>query len=73
MEKYRTIYAFEAITKVVSGKTVYLLDKKHRNVQCVNDMTLEALADVLRNEDSGNAEDRFVFWYTEGGEGDAEL
>ena len=73
MEKYRKIYAFEAITKVVSGKTVYLLDKKHRNVQCVNDMTLDALAEVLRNEDSGCAEDRYAFWYVEGGEEDAEL
>lgn len=73
MEKYRMIYAFEAITKVVSGKTVYMLDKKHRNVQCVNDMTLDALAEVLRIEDSGWAEDRFAFWYAEECEENGEL
>ena len=61
MKKYRTIYAFEAITKVVGGETVYMLDKEDRDVYCVNELRVKHLADVLRADD----DDRFMFWIEE--------
>lgn len=65
MKKYRTIYAFEAITKVVGGENVYMLDKENREVIHVNQMLVRHLADVLREDD----DDRFMFWIEES-EGD---
>lgn len=70
MEKYVEIYAFEAIGKVVEGYTVYMLDKKHRSVFCVNDMTMNDIAEVLREN---KRDGRFEFWIVEEGEADAEL
>ena len=65
MKKYRTIYAFEAITKVVGGENVYVLDKEIQEVFHVNQMLVRHLADVLRADD----DDRFMFWIEES-EGD---
>ena len=61
MKKYRTIYAFEAITKVVGGENVYMLDKENREVFHVNQMLVRHLAEVLRADD----DDRFMFWIEE--------
>ena len=61
MKKYRTIYAFEAITKVVGGENVYMLDKENREVFHVNQMLVRHLAEVLREDD----DDRFMFWIEE--------
>ena len=70
MEKYIGIYEFQAITKVMEGKSVYMLDKKHHNVFCVNFMTLNDIAEVLKEE---NKNGRFEFWIVEDVEENGEL
>ena len=70
MEKYTGIYEFQVIAKVIDGKSVYMLDRKRRNIECVNGMTLNNIAEVLKEE---NKNGRFEFWIVEDVEENGEL
>lgn len=60
MEKYVKIFTFDAMEKISEGKTVYVVDRKRREVFCVNEMTMGDFAEMVNAKgDSG----RLDFWY----------
>ena len=67
--EYKTIYPFCVIDKIKGGKSVWMLDRKARAVDCVNEMTVADVVEILEKE---TERERFEFWYEEVAE-DAEL
>lgn len=62
MEKYVLLLSYEVMDMVKAGKTVYVLDRKHNEVYCVNSLTVSEFAEILVAED---ALMRYEFWYAE--------
>lgn len=62
MKKFKVIYPWEALDEIKEGKTVFMLDRETQTVECVNDMTVDTLAQVLM---IGNEKNRFDFWMEE--------
>ena len=67
--KYVTLYPFYVMDKIKEGKSVWMLDRKALAVDCVNEMTVADVVEVLEKETEHG---RFEFWYEEVAE-DAEL
>ena len=63
MKTYETIYSFEVLETIQEGKLVYLLDRYEQIVMCVNDITVDKLAEVLKN--SKTEKKRYEFWIEE--------
>lgn len=55
---YEMVYDFEVFTKIREGKRVYALDRKEKNVLCVNDIHVETAIQYLNNKENN----RFEFW-----------
>lgn len=70
MTKYVTILPYEVMDMVMKGREIFMLDKKAKEVQRVNDMPVYGLAVVLLTEDSRL---RYDFWYEEEETADAEF
>ena len=60
MKTYETIYSFEVLEEIQNGKLVYLLDKFERVVLCVNDITVDKLAEILARGKTDKK--RYEFW-----------
>lgn len=60
---YKTIYHFLVLDEIKEGKSVYCLDRKAREVHCVNELTVNDTVAML-NADSTEP-DRFEYWVEE--------
>lgn len=58
--KYKAVYHFMVIDKIMEGKTVYCLDKKAREVHTVNELTMNDMVAILNAENT--EPDRFEYW-----------
>lgn len=63
MKTYEIIYPFELLDLIQEGKLVYLLDRYEQVVLCVNDITVDKLAEVLKNGKTDKK--RYEFWIEE--------
>jgi hypothetical protein len=59
---YKTIYPFEALTKIREGKEVFVLNRDIRKVFCLNDISTAAAVKAI---DAGNTNNQYEFWYEE--------
>lgn len=57
---YKTIYHFLVLDEIKKGETVYCLDRKAREVYCVNELTVNDTVAMLNAE--GIKPDRFEYW-----------
>ena len=63
MKTYESVYSFVVIDKIREGKTVFVLDKENEKVMKVNELTVDQLMRLLRNDES--TPNRYYFWYSE--------
>jgi hypothetical protein len=57
---YESIFSFRIYDAVMDGKSVYILDRKHRNVIEAGDMPLGVFADWIKRVEKEPT--RFDFW-----------
>lgn len=62
MKIYKDIYGFQTMDEIRKGKDVYVIDKKDREVYCMNTMRV---ADFINIVNSDNDNDRFSFYIIE--------
>lgn len=60
--KYKKIYSFQVVDKIMEGEKVYMLDKQSVTALCVNDLSVGCLAVTLTDEDTAG---RYEFWIVE--------
>ena len=59
--KHVDIYYWEAFDRVKAGKEVYVVDKQEHTVYCVNALSVNTFAELIRLSES----DRFYWWCEE--------
>ena len=59
---YKTIYPFEALTKIREGKEVFVLNRDIRKVFCLNDISTAAAVKAI---DADNTNNQYEFWVEE--------
>jgi len=60
---YKTIYHFLVLDEIKDGKTVYCLDRKEKQVYCVNELTVNDTVAMINANDT--EPDRFEYWIEE--------
>jgi sortase (surface protein transpeptidase) len=60
MMRYNNIYSWRVIDEVKRGESVYVLDKKEKEVYAVNDITLGFALRII--EEAEKDMSRFDFW-----------
>ena len=58
--KYTTIYSWNMLEEIKKGATVYALDKKEKEVICINEVLVDYALRLLAEAEKDC--DRFVFW-----------
>lgn len=61
--KYRSFSAYWVMDEVKNGKVVYVLDKKRKTVEVVNEMAFETATTLLKSASENS--DRYEFWVEE--------
>lgn len=61
--KFRNLYSWHVMPEIEKGNTVYVLDRKAREIYAANDLTVNEAFAVIKMADDGR--DRFDFWIEE--------
>lgn len=59
MTKYESVYDFNVLDEIKSGKDIFLLNRATNNVSWVNGMTVESLVKVFKHD---NKDNRYEFY-----------
>ena len=58
--KYEIIYSFEVIGAIEKGQTVFVLDRKYKEVANVSSLLVNELIEILNQKEKEHS--RFEFW-----------
>lgn len=58
MNRYNDVYSWEVFDKIEQGKSVYVVDRKEREVYFVNGMPVDKAMEITKCKE----EDRYSFW-----------
>lgn len=59
-ETYTNIYSFLVMGKLTEGAKIYVLDRKEKTVELLNDKTITKVLALLK--DAEKNEERYLFW-----------
>ena len=59
-ETYTSIYSFLVMGKLTEGAKIYVLDRKEKTVELLNDKTITKALVLLK--DAEKNEERYLFW-----------
>lgn len=57
---YKSLYEFQVMNAVMDGEDVYYCDKEKCFVYCINDMSVERFAELIKNAKEND--ERYDFW-----------
>lgn len=59
MTKYESVYDFNVLDEIKSGKTIFLLNRATNDVKWVNNMSVNSLVKVFKHD---NKDNRYEFY-----------
>lgn len=63
MKTFKSIYDFEAFTKMKEGKKVCVCDRQFHSCDTLNELTVDEAIAIINDADEH--EDRYIFWIEE--------